>query len=199
MEPENIFSKPRKNYDGTYTKKGSKNFPCIGGAGTLYFSYTDLLSTGTLYVPNDTPIPLVGQNGWLDIQWATGTPEQKLSQLLWTLQSTSIQPGLGPYLWMVLHIGQDQYMVYCIISETDKQNLDTKNYPIQATYIHYTPTETTYDGKTTLYLLQSQLFESIQYIQSLSFTLHSTEYILNTKIYGPCTSYDNNGTIHYDG
>jgi predicted secreted hydrolase len=87
--------------------------PCAGGAGTLYFSYTELKSEGTMVIDSVSSNYINGTS-WVDRQWMN---RQVTSVYLSLASNTSslFEPearGLGKYIWLNLHLKPElQYMV----------------------------------------------------------------------------------------
>jgi hypothetical protein len=87
--------------------------PCAGGAGTLYFSYTQLATNGSITL-NDSATSYTNGTGWVDRQWLNRQVSTVYFSLLANLMNVtkSETRGLGKYVWLNLHLGKDlQYMV----------------------------------------------------------------------------------------
>lgn len=87
--------------------------PCAGGAGTLYFSYTQLATNGSIIL-NDSANSYNNGTGWVDRQWLN----RQVSTVYFSLLANTINTfkletrGLGKYVWFNLHLKKDlQYMV----------------------------------------------------------------------------------------
>ena len=91
--------------------------PCLSGAGTLYFSFTEMVTDATLTLPNKAPESFKNGTGWIDRQWLNtsivGGSLKIVDNILNTFATRS--KGLGRYLWYNLHISPNlQYMATCL-------------------------------------------------------------------------------------
>src|SRR6185437_10542533 len=88
--------------------------PCSGGAGTLYFSFTQMVTEATLLTSGQTSTSFSNGTGWIDRQWLNNYISNKSLKALSNVVGTFsiVKKGLGRYLWYNLHLSPSlQYMV----------------------------------------------------------------------------------------
>lgn len=95
--------------------------PCLGGAGSLYYSFRNLESKGTVTV-GATAYDVDGVQGWMDHQWGGTVPSDRLVAIGATLFPPK-SVGFGPYLWTVFHVNSKSYMCFAFLSESDRASL----------------------------------------------------------------------------
>jgi len=187
--------------------------PCIGGAGTNYWSYPGMKF---VYKPNITigGVPYTGDSwaddgiGWLDHQWAGGYPYAKWTQILQTIANrTKFSNSLGKYVWLTLHISDKHYMLFNFAIPIDSFSKvgDTS----KVLYNVYTKTNVTYNNKGTIKILQltSPLAQysystgnklgTVIFPLKYLIILDNEEYVLDGTPYGECYCPDGSNNIHY--
>lgn len=95
--------------------------PCLGGAGSLYYSFRNLASRGTVTV-GPAAYAVDGEQGWMDHQWGGTVPSDRLVAIGEAL-SPSTTVGFGPYVWTAFHVNSKSYMCFAFLSEADRAGL----------------------------------------------------------------------------
>ena len=197
--------------------------PCIGGAGTNYWSYPAMnFQTDSLLSIGNDNIRLSKNDGiaWLDHQWLSSYPIQPMSQILLSIERIKKPPGspLGKYIWLTLHIGFVHYMITAF-PEIEKKASNDKifsvilgvNSSINAMYTKYTSKNVTYNNSDCkLEVLEmtnpiaqkdakGNIIGHVQFPHVYKIILGNNIYILDGKYYGECVTTDLTGNLHYSG
>ena len=201
--------------------------PCIGGAGTDYWSYPALIiKSGSVLGIGDDSLTLDKDKGigWLDHQWINQYPQQPMSQIIMALERRNKIGGmtLGKYIWLNLHIGNTHYVVTAhpganpsgtSISKPELMlvYVGENNNILPGNYNKYTSTGVTYNQKDCkLQILKmtepiaqkdakNEIIGYISYPYKYQITLGENIYILDGEHYGECVTIDLTGNLHYSG
>lgn len=127
-QDKHIYATYSKQHEPIYQDPNGC-FPCIGGQGSLYWSYTNMIVTADTDVGSGTGI------GWFDHQWlGLGVPNSSFLRLLSNVQNMISTPGIVRWFWLTLQLPDDlQYMIECILSELPILH---KTYSIGSTKIY---------------------------------------------------------------
>jgi hypothetical protein len=102
--------------------------PCLGGQGTLYWSWTAMkcdidISTGGKIIATGK-----GGDAWIDVQWGGGNYSRNImAQFLNNSKRVTSSAGadLGKYIWVNLHLpNNEQYMIYQFLDDNQAKNED---------------------------------------------------------------------------
>lgn len=183
--------------------------PCISGAGTLYWSYTQMSTNTTIQIPSGT-ISFSNGDGWLDHQWLRGNDTQ---QLIITLlnnikQLSSFTGGLGRYIWINLHTNDQnlkpiQYMISCFPSSNQIINEQSSFSTIYNIYSNYKQNNLLQQTgnlkiiKTTT--INNIIFPTVVSVDVIDFEGIKHTYIVDTTLYGDCITIDMTGNFHWSG
>lgn len=172
--------------------------PCAGGAGTLYFSYTQLETGGELTVEDSTSL-YAGGTGWVDRQWLNN----RVSSVYLSLLSNSMslfknEPrGLGKYVWLNLHLGDTlQYMASGLFTADEKVSKGMKFTPIANRYGPGTPQ---YKVESSAEVLETVVREGIEFPVKYRITLPDGTYILDATRFDKSLSIDVSNNLHWNG
>jgi hypothetical protein len=171
--------------------------PCEGGAGSLYFSYTQLHSSAALTV-NDSVSNHTNGTGWLDRQWLNG----QISTIYLNLLSNSMgmfkeaTGGLGKYVWLNLHLNDSlQYMLYNF-------------FPLDSPVVkgtQFTTTQNRYGAKPEWGLtgaaevLETKELAGITFPIKYKLAIREGTVILSAEKFSKSISIDPSNNVHWDG
>ena len=181
--------------------------PCISGVGSLYWSYTELESTSTIFI-KDKNYKFSNGDGWLDHQWGRSELPFKLVDKLGFNIINMFKPTgkLGRYVWINLHLPNNvQYMVFCFPDEntnvkvgdncTSKYNLYTSN-----------DSKLLQTGTISFDYITSYPYNNstINFPTKLSINVYDINnnkhvYKIDTTNYGDCITIDGSGNPHWSG
>ena len=187
--------------------------PCIGGAGTLYWSYTQLSTATSLVLPSGT-FTFSDGDGWLDHQWLMGNnTQQPIITLLNNLkQLKSFTGGLGRYLWINIHTLDSkqqpiQYMISCFPDANQVISNTISTIPIiynvysnkrASNLLQQTGFENTLTiSKTTT--INGITFPTVVKVSVYDFDGVMHNYVIDTTAYGDCVTIDMTGNLHWSG
>jgi hypothetical protein len=88
--------------------------PCVQGAGSLYWSYTQMTVDASLTIPGTDPKTYSNGTGWIDHEWLNTNIDGVSSNILANILAmfSGASRGLGEYLWINLHVTPNlQYMI----------------------------------------------------------------------------------------
>jgi hypothetical protein len=184
--------------------------PCISGAGTLYWSYTQFTTQSTLSIPSGT-LNLTNGDGWLDHQWLRGNdPQQLIIKLLNNIkQLSSFTGGLGRYMWINLHIPKGsngtpiQYMISCFpdSNQTISEGLSFSTiYNIYSNYYDNNSLNQTGNLqilKTTT--INNIVFPTVVLVEVVDFQGSNYKYTVDTTPFGNCVTIDMTSNLHWSG
>lgn len=171
--------------------------PCEGGAGSLYFSYTQLHSSAALTV-NDSVSNHINGTGWLDRQWLNG----QVSTIYLNLLANSMgmfkeaTGGLGKYVWLNLHLTDSlQYMIYSFLPLDSPVVVGTKFNTTQNRYGY--KTEWSLSG--TAEVLETTVLNGITFPIKYKLSTREGSVILSAEKFNKSISIDPSNNIHWDG
>ena len=164
--------------------------PCIGGVGTMYFCYSQLLGSGSIAISSPAimipPSTLAISNGvgWMDHQWFGINSNSVLTKILLNaLSGGSAGGGFGRYMWIPLHVSNDvQYLVTVIpidpnivVKVGDVFNTMWNKYSVQ---------NITYSNKGKLTIMKTMPLNGVNYpcvvkiddIEGQSYTVDGSDY-----------------------
>jgi hypothetical protein len=181
--------------------------PCISGIGSLYWSYTDLISSSTIMI-NDKKYDFTNGDGWLDHQWGRSELPLKLVDRLGvnTLEMFKSVGKLGRYIWINLHLPDNtQYMIFCFPNEAKEAEVGD-NYVSK--YNIYTKNDSQLLKKGSLrfdYITSYQYNNNtIKFPTKLTMIVEDMNgnehiYKMDTTLYGNCITIDGSGNPHWSG
>jgi predicted secreted hydrolase len=172
--------------------------PCAGGAGTLYFSYTQLKTYGALTL-DDSLSNYFGGTGWIDRQWANGQVSTVYLSLLNNITSmfNGKQSGLGKYIWLNLHPDKElQYMIYCFPPPEGKV---TKGSKFEMTINRYGAGDPEYSLKGEGEVLETVMNNGIEFPVKYRLVTKDGTFILDGSKFANSVSIDVSNNIHWDG
>lgn len=182
--------------------------PCIFGAGTLYWSYTQLYnkSTTILFRSGDA-VSLDDRSGvgWLDRQWVSDLLTNQFVRYLENIsQALAPTKVLGRYIWLNLHLDAEQYMVFC--------PLDVNGPPVAvgnsfaATYNLYSPSieAPSYSNPTQLKVTAVVTIDNVSYptkyevaVRDIAGTVRN--FLVDSTGFGNTVTIDLTGNLHWSG
>ncbi len=182
--------------------------PCAAGAGTLYWSYPDLLaSINTMTINNNVIVSNITDGyGWMDRQWLSADVKSPLAiKLLSTVVGSG--GGLGRYMWITIHVDNPraQYMVTAYPDPSLKIQANTE---FPAPYLIYV------DGKTlvkkgSVKILETTVLKNTVYgtavfptriqVSIKDINNNPQQFILDSAPYGDCVTIDLTGNLHWAG
>ena len=172
--------------------------PCAGGAGTLYFSYTQM-NTGAELTVEDSTSQYTDGTGWVDRQWLNN----RVSSVYLSLLSNSMsifedQPrGLGKYVWLNLHLGDTlQYMASGLFTADEKVSKGMKFTPIANRYGPGTPQ---YKVESNAEILETVVRDGIEFPVKYRIELPDGTFIIDATKFDKSLSIDVSNNIHWNG
>lgn len=180
--------------------------PCASGAGTLYWSYTQLSSSSSITI-NNNPIPtsFLNGDGWLDHQWMrSNDPQQLIYKIFLTiLQYFKSTGGLGRYIWLNIHLANTQYLITAfppVDAIIKKGDIYSARYNTYSKLLK----NPVFRRRGTVRVDEVVTVQGIIFPSLLSVTLHDLSglehvYIIDTKPYGKCVTIDITGNLHWSG
>jgi hypothetical protein len=174
--------------------------PCAGGAGTLYFSYTQLATNGNITL-NDSAVAYNNGTGWVDRQWLNRQVTTVYYSLLANVMNVfkSETRGLGKYVWLNLHLGKDlQYMVSGNFGPNDTI---TKGTVFPTNTNRYGPNDDVQwkIKGVTGEVLDTLTTEGITFPIKYKITTPDGVYILDATKFPHSVSIDLTNNLHYNG
>ena len=180
--------------------------PCIAGAGTLYWSYTQLYNKNThiTFKGIDNALDDKTGVGWLDRQWINGVLDNNfLNYINNIVQSTKRTGGLGRYIWLNAHLDDQQYMITVML---DSYSVIQNNQTFDAKYYLYSPSldNTSYDNYTQLKIIDVVSIDDITYPTKYEVSLNDINnkkhnYIIDSTPFGNTVTIDLTGNFHWSG
>ena len=157
--------------------------PCIGGQGTLYWSFPSMHAQGSVGLISSPTVS--SGTGWYDHQWLAtgGMLSNRILQLLSVISSTISTPKVIRWLWLTLQLPNDvQYMISIILNDLPQQG---KTYNTTAV--------TKIDGTSVSYKVSGTAkIESMAQIGAQSYPNKYT-IILEGQTYTLQTAFGNSG------
>ena len=181
--------------------------PCISGVGSLYWSYTELESTSTVFI-KDKKYNFTNGDGWLDHQWGRSEiPFTLVDRLGFNVINMFKPTGkLGRYVWINLHLPDNtQYMVFCFPDDNKDAEVGD-NYTSK--YNLYTKDESKLlqSGTISFDYITSYSYNnsSIKFPTKLTIVVYDNNnnkhtYKIDTSKYGDCITIDGSGNPHWSG
>ena len=172
--------------------------PCAGGAGTLYFSYTQMETGGELTVGDSSSL-YAGGTGWVDRQWLNNRVSSVYLALLSNSMSVfkSEPRGLGKYVWLNLHLGDTlQYMASGLFTDDEKVSKGMQFTPIANRYGPGTPQ---YRVESSAEILETVVREGIEFPVKYRITLPDGIYIIDGTKFDKSLSIDVSNNLHWNG
>jgi hypothetical protein len=169
--------------------------PCIGGDGTLYWSYTNLQIHGELFVNNRHVVN--NGIGWMDHQWGGSYLQPLYVRLIFNIQRLfSMRRYLGRYLWLNVHLPDKHYLVYTFPpSRVKKNDLFDK-----VTVNQYSASrDTEYNLWSRLTVLETVSVDNVDYPVKYKLQIGEENYILDSKRFGNTVTLDPTGNLHWSG
>jgi hypothetical protein len=174
---------------------------CVDGMGTPYYSYTSPKTSGTFKRGSDSLVTFSGE-GWIDRQLGGGVPRKGDVLMLLQLQTPLL--GLGPYLWMNLHLrqAQQQYMVYGVVADApkldDRLKVSVVKYPSQKPGT--TQREPVYDLEAHATVKATTRVGDVDYPSMYLVEIAGEDPLLATAVMGgPPVYTDGSGNPHWAG
>jgi hypothetical protein len=172
--------------------------PCAGGAGTLYFSYTQLDANGTITL-NDSTFDYSNGTAWVDRQWMNKEVSSVyLSLLSNTMSYFKEQPrGLGKYIWLNLHLGNDlQYMVSGLFPVEQDVIKGTK---FNGIINKYGPEKVEYEIGGEVEVLETVVSNGVVFPLKYSIKTDNKIFILDGSEFNYSVSIDPSFNFHWNG
>ncbi len=173
--------------------------PCSGGAGTMYFSYTQLSASGTMMLDS---VQRNYSNGtsWVDRQWLN----RQVSSVYLSLLSNSTSlfeaeaRGLGKYVWLNLHLKPElQYMVSGLFSPGEPV---TKGTTFKGLLNRYGPGDKVdYNLKYDVTVLDTVVLEKTAFPIKYSISTPDGKFILDGSKFNKSLSIDPSNNYHWNG
>ena len=186
--------------------------PCFGGAGSLYWSYTQLDASILKMSINNKAIltkTLTGGDGWMDHQWVRpGNLRPLLPRLLnnvFGFINTSSE--FGRYIWLNIHLRDPeiQYMIVAFLNpsiEIKKGESFPTGYQIYSKgkvitkkgTVQLTETMNMKNSGEGTVTFPTKVSVSVEDVEGKSYS-----YILDSAPYGNCVTIDFSGNLHWSG
>jgi hypothetical protein len=186
------------NYFGMSLNQKNGCYPCTF-SNNSYQSYTNLYVN--MYYNNNKGVEkkVKNGNGWMDHEWGGGLIGPIFYKLfLPILQKGKVYKGLPPYIWLNLRISDNlQYMLYSFFSSPPK-----KGDVISCSFNKYQPSGVSFstDNPTVnVKIVDTLLYEGVEYPIIYKVDLDGNTYILNSKAYGKTIFRDLCNTNHWGG
>ena len=170
--------------------------PCVGGQGTIYWSYPLMTADGQVGVLSSAPM-LTGGVGWYDHQWlaAGGALNSKILQLLSNVRGMFTTPVPVRWLWITLQLSGDlQYMTSTILSELPQMG-KTYNFTVVT---KNSGSSVSYDTKGTVTVVEMVQVGQQSYPTKYSIVLEGQTYILQAG-FGNSVVYLPSGVLNWEG
>ena len=191
----NLFSQRPAFYEGI-----DGCLPCIGGAGSLYLSYTNLSTECVINNGSGNTVKLTGGIGWMDREWVNVNVDSKYIQILSNITATwsGITKGLGKYLWIPIYLENDlQYVISGFPPEGVLKNGDKID---KATVNKFNGNGPSYDIQgCTLTVDTVKMVGGVFFPVIYRVNLEGTEYILDSTPFGDTYTIDVTGNMHWTG
>ena len=172
--------------------------PCVGGSGTLYLSYTQMKSNGTITL-NDSTAGYADGTSWLDRQWANSqisTPYIALLNNSMSMFKDRVE-GLGKYIWLNLHLGKDlQYMVFNFFPLSEKV---TKGTTFTSMQIRYGKDKPEFGLTAPAEVMETKILDGVEYPLKYKLQTKDGTYILDASKFDKSRCIDISNNIHWDG
>ena len=199
-----IYSKQIPYFNGDNTGCA----PCIAGAGTLYWSYTQLYNKNTKIVFKDTSIDNLADNsgiGWLDRQWTNSIINNNFMNCVNNIiQSTKRVGGLGRYIWLNVHLENQQYMITVMLADDSKIQKD--GIFSNAKYNLYSASleNPLYNQDTQLKIIDTTTLDNTIFPTKYQVTLKdinntTNTYLIDSTFFGNTVTIDLTGNFHWSG
>ena len=187
--------------------------PCFGGAGSLYWSYTQLdASILKMSINNKAIITtlVTGGDGWMDRQWVRpGNLSPLLPRLINNVFGfiTTAAGQIGRYMWLNIHLRDPeiQYMIVALLSSSVKIK---KGESFPTGYQIYSKGNVI-AKKGTVQIDETMIMKNsgegmVTFPTKVSVTVEDVEgkshsYILDSAPYGNCVTIDFSGNLHWSG
>jgi len=171
--------------------------PCEGGMGTLYLSYTQMQSNGTM-TTNDSTASYNNGTSWLDRQWANSqvsTPY--LAMFLNSMEMFKDKTGgLGKYVWLNLHLRKDlQYMVFTFFPLDQYVTKGTKFNSQQIRYGAGKPEYLSGDAE----VLETTVINKVEYPIKYKIKTQDGTFTLDASKFDKSICIDVSNNAHWDG
>ncbi|HCA43944.1 MAG TPA: hypothetical protein DEP28_11910 [Bacteroidetes bacterium] len=172
--------------------------PCEGGAGTLYLSYTQMRTNGSLTI-NDSTTAYKNGTGWIDRQWANGFVSTVslalLNNTFGMFKSTAT--GLGKYVWINLHLNDSlQYMIYNFFP-LDKVLIPGTQF--NTTINRYGPDQIIWSLNGTGEVIDTVVREGIIFPIKYKLSTQDGTFIIDGTKFKNSLSVDITNNFHWDG
>ncbi len=173
--------------------------PCSGGAGTMYFSYTELKANGSLMLDSLSGNYTNGTS-WVDRQWLNRQVSSVYLSLLVNCSSL-FKPdarGLGKYIWLNLHLKPElQYMVSGLFGANDTVTKGTK---FKAIVNRYGPGDKTdYNMSYDVTVLDTVVLHETGFPIKYRISTPDGEFILDGSKFNKSVSIDPSNNFHWNG
>lgn len=200
-----IYSKQKPYFNGDDTGCA----PCIAGAGTLYWSYTQLYNKNTKIIFKDITSPINLDNdsgiGWLDRQWTNSIINNNLINCVNNIvQSTKRVGGLGRYIWLNAHLDNEQYMITVMLTDNSKiekdQILSNAKYNLYSSSLE----NPLYNQDTKLKILDTTTVDNTVFPTKYQVTVKDINdkehtYLIDSTPFGNTVTIDLTGNFHWSG
>lgn len=183
--------------------------PCMGGQGTLYWSWTAMKCDTTVKIKDNI---ISGTNGdsWIDVQWGGANySNSKFFNFMNNAQRLSSFAGraLGKYIWLNLHMpNNEQYMIYQFLDSSQGTKV---NEAINCFYNYYSGSRIDPDWSQNLDVVIREFTEvgDVKYPVVYDVYLPSRNgekskvVTLDSKMFGQCIlpEVGSNTSYHWDG
>lgn len=196
-----IYSKQKPYFNGD-----NGCAPCIAGAGTLYWSYTQLYNKNTKIFFKDKSFILDDNSGvgWLDRQWTNSIINNNFVNCITNIvQLTKKVGGLGRYIWLNVHLDDQQYMITVMLSDDSKIEKDES---FTAKYNLYSPLleNPLYNQTTNLKIIDTTIVDNTIFPTKYQVTIKDINnkentYLIDSTSFGNTVTIDLTGNFHWSG
>lgn len=191
----NVNAEREPYYNGP---NGDGCAPCQGGAGTLYLSYTQMKSDGTITM-NDSTGNFSDGTSWLDRQWANSQISTPYLALLANTMGMFKETagGLGKYIWLNFHLGKDlQYMVFNFFPLNERVGVGTK---FTSHQIRYGSGKPVFNQTGEAEILETKELKGTEFPLKYKVKTVDGVYILDASKFNKSTCVDVSNNLHWDG
>jgi hypothetical protein len=174
--------------------------PCVGGAGSLYMSFTHLNCDATISIDESSNSYTNGV-GWLDHQLANATPSNFIYKIINNILPKPV--GLPKYFWLILQLSDvTQYMIAVFPSYNGNVKVGDI-FQKEVTVNKYGPTDIPQFAccDKSVEVMSIMLYEGVAYPTSYKIKINGDEYMLDSRPFGFPISPDPSSefNVHFDG
>lgn len=183
--------------------------PCVAGAGTLYWSYTQLPSSSTIKginIDGKSSHEFTSGDGWLDRQWLRGNDTKQLFVTILTniKQLSTATGGLGRYIWINIHLKDGTQYMISAFPDPNKTVQAGTTYPARFNIYSEKHAKPLWNQDTKLTIKKTKVVDGVTFpieneIEVRDFDGKSHTYTIDATMYGDCVTLDLTGNLHWSG